>query len=233
MRAMGYIGLAIAPLLLSACKGSDTPNAIEAKVVYSVEITNLTPGQPLSHGAAVINQDGGFHLWKLCQSASVPLERLAEGGDPNPLVETSFSGGASQTFDAVSPGETTQFKIEAIVKDPKSVYFSTAQMLAKTNDGFTGVDSLALGSLAVGQSMTVYSSPYDAGTELNAENKETVPGLGGEGFNPERNDSASIVTFHPGVIKNTDGQLPYDDAYPDSLRFNTKKVAKIKVTRVE
>lgn len=51
---------------------------------------------------------------------------------------------------------------------PPHNFLSWASMLICTNDGFTGVDKLKLPSEA-GQTVTIETQAYDAGTELNTE----------------------------------------------------------------
>ncbi|MDZ7875452.1 MAG: spondin domain-containing protein [Rhizobium sp.] len=75
-------------------------------------------------------------------------------------------------------------------------------MPVNTNDAFTGVSSIDLSKMAVGDVMTMDTVAYDAGTEKNAESASTIPGPagGGEGFNPMRDDSPSIVSMHSGKL---------------------------------
>jgi hypothetical protein len=78
-------------------------------------------------------------------------------------------------------------------------------MLGKTNNGFTGVSAQSLATLAVGATVNTHLLSYDAGIERNTETAATVPGLGGEGFNPARDDIINTVQLHPGVVSMDDG----------------------------
>jgi hypothetical protein len=92
--------------------------------------------------------------------------RLPSDDDVADVVEAP--GGslvpASTPGDAMF-GQSTTFRIEA---DRGARFLSLASMLICTNDGFMGVNALKLPSKA-GDSVTVETAGYDAGTELNTE----------------------------------------------------------------
>jgi hypothetical protein len=61
-------------------------------------------------------------------------------------------------------------------------------------------------NLAEGDSISMRTHAYDAGTEANTEAQGTIPGPadGGEGFNSAR-EAMDKVAMHPGVVGNDDG----------------------------
>jgi len=155
----------------------------------------------------------GFKAFEVGTPASVELERIAESGnstaflaDADANVATFTSGKASA---GIPPGMTATVMLEAAVTDADKtrLRLTALSMLGNTNDGFTGLNGVDVSKLAVGESMTIDTISYDAGTEKNTESKETVPGpaAGGEGFNPMRDDSPSTVAMHSGVISKDDG----------------------------
>lgn len=139
---------------------------------YEVTITNLTGGQPFTP-ALVATHKGSDGLFRVGETASFGLKEIAENGNLAPMVERVSSD--SDIFDhvvqmgnslpPVLPGETVSFSIQAT--QPYN-FLSWASMLICSNDGFTGVDGLKLPN-RVGQSVTVSTAGYDAGTEINTE----------------------------------------------------------------
>ena len=170
---------------------------------------NLTAGQPFSPPLLVLHERG-YRLFAVGAAASVALETLAEGGDATPLREAADADAdvlATLLADApVPPGGSTSWTIE-VPADAVAPAVSVATMLVNTNDAFTSVDEVALGALAVGESLTLRSITWDAGTEANTEAVGTLPGPadGGEGFAPARDDSVDRVLRHSGVLSAAEG----------------------------
>ncbi|MFZ6876010.1 spondin domain-containing protein [Undibacterium sp. Di27W] len=212
-----------ATALLSACGGHDSkPPAevvtISTPAVFEVTLVNLTAGQPLTPLVAVAHDDG-FKLFNLGESASVELERLAEGGETAPLVALASSSksvfaSAVGTGGPLLPGagnKSTVYLTVPVASLP-NLRLSLASMMGNTNDGFTGVNAQSLAQLAAGGSTTLRLLAYDAGTERNTESADTVPGpatanSGGkrEAFNPVRDDVINVVHIHPGIVSKDDG----------------------------
>ncbi|GEA60739.1 spondin domain-containing protein [Vibrio comitans] len=199
---------------------------------YTLSVVNLTANQPMSP-LVVLTHNSDYSLFEVGQSASVPLEQLAEAGsngdlialmDSNDNVEQGLSGNG-----LVMPGMSDEVTITI---DPGfSGYVSVASMLVNTNDAFVGETGLSVQSLAVGDSFEMNMNVWDAGTELNDELASTIPGPagGGEGFNAARNDD-DVVTFHSGVISSDDGLVT--SALLATHRF-LNPGAKITITRIE
>jgi hypothetical protein len=87
-------------------------------------------------------------------------------------------------------------------------------MLICTNDGFTGVNSLSLPN-KVGDSVTVLTAGYDAGTELNTEDfADIVPpcqglvgvssGEPGTGVSNPALAEGGVIHHHPGIAGGAD-----------------------------
>ncbi len=206
-----------AVVAFSGC-GSDDSNDVTSPAVtptYSVKVTNLTAGQPMS--PVLVSTSSVFSVG---ESASLGLEKLAEGGDNSELLDSSGVSGAG----LLAPGASETLTIETSKKS-----LSLATMLVKTNDAFAGINAYDISDLAVGASSVVYLNVYDAGTEANSETNTTVAAFGVEGFNATRDDS-DRVTVHAGVITKDDGLAT--SALTASQKFNNPAVA-VTITRTK
>jgi hypothetical protein len=216
-----------AALLLTACSGgSDSAPPVTVPVVpavattatFEVTLVNLTAGQPLSPLVAIVHNDG-FSLFNVGEAASVALEHLAEAGESAPLAalandSKSVYATAVATGGALQPGPDNKAMVSLTVpvESLPMTRLSLASMLGNTNDGFAGLRAQSLAGLAIGATMNVRLSGYDAGTERNSESADTVPGpatakSGGkrEGFNASRDDIVNTVHQHPGIVSMDDG----------------------------
>ncbi len=233
MRLTG-LSAALATLLLAGCGGSSSssstptpppPPPPPTTYSYQVSVLNLTNGQPLSPVAVVLHADG--NLWENGASASVALEKLAEGGDAADILawENAVSNAATET--PVGPGSVGEIAIST--QDETALTLSLATMLVNTNDAFSGLNAVDLSGLSVGDSMTWTLSAYDAGTEANDEAAGTIPGPAdmGEGYNAIRNDIDKVVR-HPGVVSQHDGLTT--SVLTEAHRFDNP-VMRVTVTR--
>lgn len=229
VKLMLLVGLACGLAACSDDDDNDTPATPEPPQMrtFTVEVKNLTEGQPFSPIAVIATDDEA--LWQVGESASVALEMLAESGDNSqllalPEVISSVSGSAP-----VLPGMSDTVTLEMEASDTASL--TVAGMLGNTNDAFTGFTGWALSHLESGESMIFHPFIYDAGTEENTESAATVPGpaAGGEGFNAER-ESINKVTMHSGVVSMDDGLS--SSALTQVNRFDNPAV-EIIVTRME
>ena len=176
-------------IALSGC-GSDDDNMDTMSYSYTLKVTNLTAGQPMS--PILVSSDS---LFSVGESASEALEHQAEGGDNSMLL----MGDAVSGTKLLTPGESESLSFTSSMS-----HFSLTTMLVKTNDAFAGVSGYDLSNLAVGEMSTLYTNVYDAGTEENSETNTTVPGLKGEGYNSER-ETLNMITLHSGVVSRDDG----------------------------
>ncbi|MEZ5583955.1 MAG: spondin domain-containing protein [Candidatus Competibacteraceae bacterium] len=197
-------------LLLFGCGGDSDSNVslnLGQDAVFEVRILNLTHNQPLSPPGVVLHRTG-YSAFQAGQPASVGLEVLAEGGDPADWIaqaETDNAVLATVTGNSpVGPGGATTLSVAG--NRSTDLAISLATMLVNTNDAFTGRSGIAVGQLAVQDSLTMNLSTYDAGTEANTETVGTIPGpaAGGEGFNALRDDH-NFVSIHGGVVTRDDG----------------------------
>ena len=164
---------------------------------FRVTLTNLTGGQPFSP-PVFVTHDATVSEWHLGDYASNDLRQIAEEGDNSSLLFNYGAqvGGSVGSLTAplnspLLPGATVSFFIQTDALHP---FLSSAWMLGLTNDGFSGLDSLNL--LAPGGTGTFLLDAYDAGTEVNNESADYVPGLGGHFEDPDH----QVIMPHPGIL---------------------------------
>lgn len=218
-------------LLMSGCSDSDDEAAMNS---FTVKITNITNGQPLTPVAVVLHKTG-YSAWSIGSPVSEGLEKLAEGGVTTDFVaEADADANVLATAVAGSApfGPGSSASVDVSIAENSEALLTLATMLANTNDAFAGNTQVAVGEMSIGDTMTVYSHVHDAGTELNTESDGTMPGPadGGEGFNAARDDLHDIVTLHPGVVTADDGLT--SSVLDESHRWLTV-AARIDITRTE
>ena len=200
--------------LLTACfHDDDNDDDMETpKLSYQITVSNLTNGQAFTPPAVILH-DGDYHAWHAGMTASIGLEKLAEGGDVSEFLDmAAASSHVSATMASANgpfgPGASETLTV--MVAQSDKLRLSLATMLANTNDAFTGISEADIGELAVGESMVVMAPAYDAGTEANTEASGTIPGPadttvgGGEGYNAAT-ETGRVVTIHPGIVSMDDG----------------------------
>jgi hypothetical protein len=222
---LGLAAAGLAALVLAGC-GQDGDSAR-----YRVEVTNLTNAQPLTPPAAVLHR-AGYSGWAEGDSASPALEELAEGGGTDAFVEAAEAevtvAEAEAADGGVAPGDAARLILEGGAG--VGLRLTVATMLAATNDGFTGISGLPLAGLARDESVSRLVAAWDAGTEANTETAGSVPALGGEGYNSNRDSAVDRITVHPGVVTADDGLA--GSGLTEAHRF-LGPVARITVTRVK
>lgn len=230
-----------AALLLQACDNDDT-NIVTlptppppAMASFDVTVTNLTNAQPLSPAAIVGHRDG-YAMFAVGSAATVGLETLAEGGDNSALIaeadaDTNVILTASGAA-PIGPAGSETVSITLLASELPSVRLSVATMLVNTNDAFSAVNGRALAALAIGDAISMNTIAYDAGTEADTEAATQIPGpaAGGEGFNVARDDDASGVTMHAGVISQNDGFSSSD--LTEQHRFDNP-VMRVRIERTQ
>lgn len=189
--------------------GTTTPPPV-VMATFDITVSNLTNAQPLSPIAVIAHQNT-FEVFAIGQPASVGLETLAEGGDNSALLaEANAVAGIGGTVSGAAPIGPAGSETVSVTFDENSqglMTIAVSSMLVNTNDAITGVNAVPLAGMQVGDSVTLRSIAYDAGTEANSESAAHIPGPagGGEGFNAARDDSADRVAMHPGVVGQEDG----------------------------
>jgi len=204
----------LAGLSLVACfHGEDDDEVEMSDATYKVTISNITSAQPLTPVAIVVHKPG-FSGWTLGGAASNGLEKLAESGDTiDFIMDAAANINVSSTNVAgtapFGPGEVASADITTTHSNDLEMSF--ASMLANTNDAFTGMTSVEIGAMSVGDSMTLMSYVYDAGTEANTESAGTLAGpvdtlmLEDKAYSATRDDLHNFVTVHAGVVSMDDG----------------------------
>lgn len=151
--------LAIA-LVAATLPGTTPPAEAAHPVTFRVTITNTTdPEQILSPGAWLVHTEAGA-LWARDGMTSPELELIAEIGEPSAVVAAL---GAGEIGPAPAKGASVTFEVTAEPGD----LLSTVQMLVATNDGFVGLQSVALFDGETALTQTIELNAYDAGTEEN------------------------------------------------------------------
>lgn len=243
------VGLALVSLL-AACSdglfGGNPPQTSDVQpgsavpspqpvATFQVTISNLTNGQPMSP-AAIIAHQTGFQVFEVGAPASVALEVLAEGGnnadllalaDDNINVITTASGAGP-----IPPGHSEVISFEFEERFLRNATFSVSTMLVNTNDAITGVNTINIEALEIGDSITRRGVAYDAGTEADDEMAIYIPGPagGGEGFNAERDDQVNAVTMHTGVVTQHDGLVT--SALNGQHKFDNPTI-QVRIERIE
>lgn len=215
----------IAGVLSAAVCGAlaGTAGAAAKITGWNVKITNLTTGQPMSPPLWAIH-DGKQHLWQVGKQATNGATLIAEDAFSAPLnallqTDPDVLGAAIAlppitdpvTPPPIPPGGTREFVIGTQGKFNR---VSMIWMLVRSNDAFTGLDSLWLGSdngrkgkksnKNKLKSRTVTVNAYDAGTEKNNEMGAFIPGPPfGHMF--VRDQDAQLIAPHPGL--RSDGDL--------------------------
>jgi Spondin_N len=178
---------------------------------FEVTFTDLTSGQPLTPAVAATHRSSN-ELFRVGDAASFGLKEIAENGNNAPMLARLGADGDVSDADqapggplvpAGSPGDamfgqSTTFTLTA---DRGARRLSLAAMLICTNDGFTGVNSLRLPT-RVGDSVTVETMAYDAGTEANTEDFADMV--------PPCQDLIGVSTGEPGTDK-SDPALAQND----------------------
>lgn len=233
-KAIKLLLVVVMPLLLAACfHDDDDDDMMGTTATFEISVTNATNGQPLTPVAVVVHS-AAYHPWELGSAASTGLEMLAEGGDVTQFIadadaDVNVAATASSTNGPFGPGAMESVMID--VEHNSNLQISLATMLANTNDAYTGLANVSIGDLMVGDSLTMMSHVYDAGTEGNTESAATMPGpaAGGEGFNAARDDT-DFVSIHAGVVTADDGLAT--SALDESHRW-LGSAAKITITRTQ
>lgn len=172
---------------------------------YQITITNLTHAQAFTPVLAASHK-AGHPVFVAGQMATPELEAVAEGGDTAPLA--ALLEGLDDTWDIVSgdgllmPGESVTLDLEA---KNRFRYVSLVSMLIPTNDAFIGLSGIKLPA-EKRKPVTVLVPAYDAGTEINDESCDNIPGpvCGGEGMSAEGGEGH--VSVHRGI--HGTGDLP-------------------------
>ncbi len=232
------IGMSIVSsvLLLSACSQEDYPTNSQppppppdtrTDFRFELVVTNLTHAQPLSPVAFVAHD--ALTLWSLGASSSPELETMSESGDNSGILAISELLGTVGGAGVILPGSSETVILET--KQEAIASLSVATMLVNTNDAFTGKTGIDVSGMQIGDSISMMTVAYDAGTEANSEGAATIPGpaAGGEGFNSGRDD-VDFVAHHSGVVGSDGGLM--SSALNGTHKFDNP-VMKITISRLQ
>ncbi len=181
---------------------------------YHVKITNTTAHHVITP-PTIIAHNKYFKLFQVGSKehpASAGLELMAETGDNSMLIsEVEADPNVSVVVNGGAPipyGESLVVEVKA----PPYTYFTVAGMLASTNDAFVAATVRAPWR---GQYSSRYAMTYDAGTEMNNELCEFIPGppCSPESGNAETGDEENegFITIHNGIYGKADLPAEYFD----------------------
>lgn len=164
-----------------------------------LKVTNLSVGQPFS-AFFVMEHDSSVQLYEFGDAASPALARLAEDGDPQPLVDL-FDGAngvqSARIHNTGAPyfgGNTTEIEVTI---NYRYRFVTIAAMAINTNDMFVALNGVRLDRYGV-----LYSDGLDAGSEENNELCQSVPGPVCRDIDTRNRMSGNgegFVHVHPGV----------------------------------
>lgn len=204
-----------------------TPVEPAMEYSYSLTLTNLTYGQPLS--PAVVALHGDTKMWQVGQAATVALEKLAEGGDNADFISLESNLATTSAEGPILPGSSVTLNISTT--EPMATYLTVATMLVNTNDAFSGLTGVDVSTLVLNQEKSWRLNVYDSGTEKNNEAVGTIPGPadGGIGYDATRDD-IDLVGYHSGVVSKDDGLS--SSVLTQAHRFDNPAV-KLTITRTK
>ncbi len=235
-RQISALSAALVASLLAGISFAAPPIA-----TYEVTIANLTSGQPLTP-PVVATHRRPLHIFTVGTAASFEIKEIAENGNVTPLAdllaankhvfESKVVPSPSGPPPILHNGGVLSFEISA---SPSAKYISFASMLICTNDGFTGIDGLRLPK-KIGDTITVQTAGYDAGTEVNTEDfADIVPpcqGLvgitsadAGTGVSNPALAENGIISHHTGVVGGND--------LVSGVHGWTDPVADVVITRID
>lgn len=168
---------------------------------YRLTIRNATTHQVITPPLIVVHR-GDFRLFNVGSAASDGLIALAETGNNAVLnAEVSGDSGVLSTIaatDVIPYGQSASFDFSA----PSMAHVSLAGMLATTNDGFAGLDDVALPK----RSAHYYVFAYDAGSEMNNESCAYVPGppCPADSGNARTDSGEGFISIHNGIHGGSD-----------------------------
>ncbi|MEM9035507.1 MAG: spondin domain-containing protein [Actinomycetota bacterium] len=204
MKRLGIVAIAVASLaaLLSATgAAASTGHSGRPDATYRVTVTNTTDGQYLTPPNFAAHEPG-VRIFRRGQQASPGVQAVAENGGVPVLAQELTDAGIDNGVVGsapIPPGESATFEITTNERR-----FSVVSMIICTNDGFGGVNSVALPG-DDGDVRTVGLRSYDAGTEINTEARgDIVPApFCGEGEGSGETDPAlaenGTISRHRGI----------------------------------
>lgn len=201
-RSLVIFALALVTLLFNqTLLAQNTSSFRQGGQEFEVTITNITAHQTFTPIIVATHRED-VRLFMLGEPASVELEDLAESGNVEPLAGLLGASAGVRDIEKAQaplpPGQSLTFTVSAGASFDK---FSVAAMLVPTNDAFFALNGADIPS--GNSTKTFFAVAYDAGTEFNDEDCDTIPGppmvCAGEGFNPSRANAEGFVHVHRGI----------------------------------
>jgi Right handed beta helix region len=175
--------------------------------------------------------NGNFDTHTLGVAASAQLERLAEDGNPQTLMDafaahpSGLAQGVAATDDGVpplAPGESAEISFIVDSDDFKSRFFSYASMVIPSNDAFIGNDDAEAHRIFdvdgdfLGAFLTIDGDEVkDAGTELNDEFPDHTAFFGQS--EPDTGIAENgVVHLHPGFLPYGSGGILDDPMFAEA-----------------
>lgn len=222
--------LAVISTLLSAAQVSAAD--------LDITLVNLTHSLAFTP-VLVAAHDQDTSLFSLGETASLSLQKMAEGGDTSDL-KSDISAAGGTTLDLTSSPTLAGVTSTGSFDTESNEYLSLTAMVLPTNDGFVGLDSWEIPTEA--GTYTIMLNAYDAGTEINDEivnggGAVGVAGIpadpsgnaGSGGTGASSNEANSNVHIHPGNIGDTDSSGGISDLDSTVHRW-LNPVAKLVIT---
>ncbi len=179
---------------------------------FEVVVTNLTRGQRFTP-ILVASHRKDVKLFELGEAASPELATVAEEGNTGPL-KAKLEADPRVLDVEVGPGLLQPGESRTITVETRGLFdhLSVVAMLIPTNDGF-----FAANGVKGGRSIVIFSPAYDAGSEVNDELCESIPGpsfseCGGDGGGVEvTGGEEGYVHISPGIHGIGDFDAPTRD----------------------
>ncbi len=202
MRNVSRLWMVASATLLAEAVAGATP-------MYEVTVTNITRNQRFTPILAATHTDA-VRLFTLGSPASSGLATLAEEGAVGPLsaalaadpgvADVVSSPPPPPADNLITPGESVTLMIRG---DRGIDHLSVAAMLIPTNDAFFALNGVELPRRD--QPVSFFAVAYDAGSERNDEQCESIPGPGfpecggdGGGLMPSGGEEG-FVHVHQGI----------------------------------
>ena len=199
---------------------SNVATAMEA--TWAVTVTNLTQAQVFTP-LMVMTHRAVFEMFTPGEPASPGLEEMAEGGATATLVAEGRRTvhGVTNHDNLLMPGQSVTLKVTGRLRRSR---LSLAGMLIPTNDSFIALNGIS--PPIKDDILTLYVPAWDAGTEVNDQSCQNIPGprCGGEGFNADGGEGIVHISngFHDLGTMDEDGfeilgPMRYDWRNPAAL----------------
>ena len=220
----GLVAVLLPAAAVSTAAGAETVNT------YTVTFENQTSTQYFTPPNFAVHRDT-VDLFDIRQPASPGIQAVAENGAV-PVLAAEIAGAVDDAGLGVSgvgadapiaPGQSVSFDVTS-----NEAKFSLVSMIICTNDGFTASDSKNLPG--AGETITYNLRGYDAGTEINTENRADVvpaPFCGEGGGTGETNPSLA----ENGVIRVHQTLLGAGDLFPAFDWDDNENIASVTITR--